>query len=143
VWQHLLSSQCQMRSNAVCFTLTFLWAVKLHISLSFCRREMQPFIKLSFCAPLSRMQSLPCKVAVVNFTNILRAAFTRANPNSAIKLLNLTVLFALLGYACVKAAHKMFVKLTPGYLTMPSKTSFCGSPPLLFLDSLYLFNCKR
>ena len=47
----------------------------------------------------------------VNFTNILRAAFTRSDPKSAIKLLNLTVFFALLGSVRVKAAHRMLVKL--------------------------------
>ena len=49
----------------------------------------------------------------VNFTNILRAAFTGADPKSAIKLLNLTVFFALLGSARVKAACRTLVKLTP------------------------------
>ena len=51
---------------------------------------------------------------VVNFTNVLQAAFTRADPKSAIKLLNLTVFFALFGSAQVKAACRMLVKLTPG-----------------------------
>ena len=49
----------------------------------------------------------------VNFTNILRAAFTRADPQSAKKLLNLTVFFALLGSGRVKAACRTLVKLTP------------------------------
>ena len=35
--------------------------------------------------------------AGVNFTNVLRAAFTRADPKSAKKQLNLTDIFALLG----------------------------------------------
>jgi len=48
----------------------------------------------------------------VNFTNILRAAFTRADPKSANKQLNLTVFFALLGSARVKAARRTLVKLT-------------------------------
>ena len=49
----------------------------------------------------------------VNFTNILRAAFTRADPKSAIKLLILTVFFALLGSVRIKAARRMLVKLRP------------------------------
>ena len=49
----------------------------------------------------------------VNFTNILRAGFMCADPKSAIKLLNLTVFFALLGSSCVKSARRMLVKLTP------------------------------
>ena len=39
---------------------------------------------------------------------------TSADPKSALKLLNLNVFFALLGSACVKAAHRTLVKLTPG-----------------------------
>ena len=49
----------------------------------------------------------------VNFTNVLRPAFTHTDPKSAIKLLNLTVFFALLGSARVKAACRTLVKLTP------------------------------
>jgi len=52
----------------------------------------------------------------VNFINILQAAFMRADHKSAIKLLNLTVFFALLGYARIKAAQRMLVKLTPGHI---------------------------
>ena len=50
----------------------------------------------------------------VNFTNSLRAAFTRADPKSAIKLLNLTVFFVLLGSSSIKDARRMLMKLTPG-----------------------------
>ena len=53
--------------------------------------------------------------AGVNFTNVLWAAFKRRDPKSEIKLLNLTVFFALLGSERVKAAHIMLVKLTPGH----------------------------
>ena len=42
----------------------------------------------------------------------LRAAFTWVGHKSKKKLLDLTVFFALLGYAHVKAACKMLVKLT-------------------------------
>ena len=52
----------------------------------------------------------------VNFTKILRAAFTLADPKSAKKVLNLTVLFALLVSAGVKAAYKTLMKLTPGLI---------------------------
>jgi len=44
-------------------------------------------------------------ISGVNFTNILRAAFMHADPNSAKKKL----FFALLGSACVKAAHNMLM----------------------------------
>ena len=63
----------------------------------------------------------------VNFTNILQAAFTRADPKSAIKLLNLTVFFALLGSASVKAARRTLVKLTPDGTSVlkRSRNLFC------------------
>ena len=46
----------------------------------------------------------------------------RADPKSAIKRLNLTVFFELLGFAHVKAACRMLVKLTPG--RKPDTASF-------------------
>jgi len=50
---------------------------------------------------------------VVDFTNILRADFTHADPKSVKKNDNLTVFFALSGSECVKAAHIMLMKLKP------------------------------
>ena len=50
----------------------------------------------------------------VNFSNILRAAFTYANPRSAKKTVNLTIFFVLLGSMCVKAANRRLMKLTQG-----------------------------
>ena len=50
----------------------------------------------------------------VNFTNVLRAAFTHANLKSTKKTIRLSSFFALLGSGHVKAAHRMLVKLTPG-----------------------------
>ena len=47
----------------------------------------------------------PWMIQGVNFTNVLRTAFMRADPKSAMKLLNLTVFFALLGSAHIKAAR--------------------------------------
>ena len=44
----------------------------------------------------------------------LRTAFTQTGPKKRKKLLDLTVLFALLGSACVKADRKIMVKLTLG-----------------------------
>ncbi len=50
----------------------------------------------------------------VNFINVLRAAFTRADPESAKKTVKLSVFFALSGSVkSVKAAHRTLVKLTP------------------------------
>ncbi len=52
---------------------------------------------------------------VVDFTNILRAAFMLADPKSAKNTVKQSVFFlALLGSACVKAGNIMLVKLTPG-----------------------------
>jgi len=51
----------------------------------------------------------------VNFINILQAAFTRTDPNSAKKTDNLTAFFVHLGSARVKAAHRTLMKLTPGF----------------------------
>ena len=49
----------------------------------------------------------------VNFINILRVAFTRANPKSAKKTVKSSSFFALLGSACVKAACRTLMKCSP------------------------------
>ena len=51
---------------------------------------------------------------MVNFINDLYAAFTHADPESVTFQLSHKYLFILLGSACVKAAQKMLMKLTPG-----------------------------
>ncbi len=48
----------------------------------------------------------------VDFTNILREAFKRADPKSTKKTDNLTVFLALMGSAHVKASNEVLVKLT-------------------------------
>ena len=48
--------------------------------------------------------------------------FTHADPLSA---KSLTVFFALLGSACVKAARKMLVKLTPNVRGLAKLLSYC------------------
>jgi len=50
----------------------------------------------------------------INFINVLQAAFTPANPESAKRKVKLSVFFPLLGSASAKAARRMLVKLTPG-----------------------------
>jgi len=50
----------------------------------------------------------------VDSTNILHAAFAHAHPIGAKRQSSHQRLFVLLGSACVKAASKMLVKLTPG-----------------------------
>ena len=49
----------------------------------------------------------------VNFTNILQAAFTRADPKIAKKTVKFSSFIALLGSSHVKAARRTLVKLTP------------------------------
>ncbi len=49
--------------------------------------------------------------ASVNLTNILKAAFVCSDPESAKKIDNLTVFFALLGSAHAKAAYIILMKL--------------------------------
>ena len=49
----------------------------------------------------------------VNFTNVLQAAFTRANPNRVKKTVKLSSLFALLGSAPIKPACKHVDEIDP------------------------------
>jgi len=51
----------------------------------------------------------------VNFINVLQAAFTLADPESAKKTVKSSSFFALSGSAGVKAARIMLMKLTPGF----------------------------
>ena len=62
------------------------------------------------------MQPAKCLVETpgVNFTNVLQAAFTLADPKSAKKSLKLSSFIALLGSVRVKAVRRTLVKLTPG-----------------------------
>jgi len=53
-----------------------------------------------------REYTIPASKSGVNFINVLIAAYTRADPESAKKTDNLTVFFALSGSACIKAARK-------------------------------------
>ena len=75
-----------------------------------------------FCTYIVRLKEIgakaACKMLVkltpgVNFTNVLQAAFTSADPKSTKKTVKLSSFIALLGFAHVKAAHRMLVKLTP------------------------------
>jgi len=54
----------------------------------------------------------------VNVINVLRAAFTLADPKSTKKTVKSSSFFALSGSVSVKAAHKMLMKLTPGIRTV-------------------------
>jgi hypothetical protein len=51
--------------------------------------------------------------AGVNFTNIIRAAFTQADPKSAKKTVKLSVFFEHSGSACIKSALRTMIKIDP------------------------------
>ncbi len=51
----------------------------------------------------------------VDFTNVLRKTFTRADPKSTKKTDGLAIFFALLESSRIKAAHKMLMKLNSGF----------------------------
>jgi len=63
-------------------------------------------LESSTCSWISRLG--------VNFTNVLQAAFTSSDLKSAKRQSSHQCLFALLGSARTKAAHKMLEKLTEG-----------------------------
>ena len=50
----------------------------------------------------------------VHFINVLRAAFSPADPESAKKTDNFPVFSVLLGSVCIKAARRTLMILTPG-----------------------------
>jgi len=56
--------------------------------------------------------------AGVNFINILQAAFMRTDHESPKKTFKSAVSFSLLGHMIIKAARKMFMKLTPVSYTL-------------------------
>jgi len=84
--------------------------------------------KLAKCRAFPR--SLCCGIPIVNFTNILQAAFfirkfvlqvisnyssfTCEDPQSAKNTLKLSIYFVLSGSGLVKAACRKLMKLTPG-----------------------------
>jgi hypothetical protein len=79
--------------------------------------QCQTVIQEKLCKAVSYEKAV-CKMLVkltlaFDFTNILCTAFTCAGPKSAKKTDDLTVLFALWGYRCVKGEHKL-LKLIPG-----------------------------
>ena len=69
----------------------------------------------------------------VNFINILHAAFTLADPESAKKLLDLTVFFALLVSAPVKSTRRTLMKSTQGRAHLFRETLFFFFSKSIFL----------
>ena len=67
---------------------------------------------------------------MVNFTNILQAVFTRADPKSAEKTVKLSSFFALLGSSRVEAAHRTLVKLTLMVNLIPGRLIFLAGEEL-------------
>jgi len=68
----------------------------------------------------------------VNFINVLRAAFTLSDPKSVKTYWWLNWTVTLLGSACIKAAHRMLMKLTPG-------VNFTNILQSAFLDAAFLY----
>jgi len=63
------------------------------------------------------------KIPGLNFINVLRTAFTQADPESVKFQLSRQHLFTLLGSASIKAAGRTLMKLTPGLLDKQVQTS--------------------
>ena len=61
-----------------------------------------------------RENEITFKRSGVNFINVLRTSFMRADPKSVKNAVMLSIFFTLLGSTDVIAAHKMLVKLTAG-----------------------------
>ena len=72
----------------------------------------------------------------------LRTAFTQADPKSAIKLLNLTVFFAVLGSARVKAARRTSVKLTLGE-DVKNRKDKSGHNPIKLKEKKFSYTFKK
>jgi hypothetical protein len=66
-------------------------------------------IEIILIVATSKLPQIP----LVDFINVLQAAFTFADPKSVKKTDFLTVFCALSGSAHVKAAHRTLMKLTP------------------------------
>jgi len=64
--------------------------------------DLKPFLCACMC--------IKCWTGV-NFINV--AALMRADPKSVKKTVKLFVIFTLLGYARIKAVHRMLMKLSP------------------------------
>ena len=82
-----------------CLSLIFSFSLIISLSLS---------LKLS-CSETTCSTWGP---SWVNFTNVLRGAFTCVDPKSAKKTVKLSSFFALLESVHVKAARRMLVKFT-------------------------------
>jgi len=65
----------------------------------------------------------------INFINVLRTAFTNADPNSVKTTHDFAVYFTLSGSACAKAAWRTLIKLTPeGYKIQTRQTQNTARP---------------
>jgi hypothetical protein len=84
---------------------------------SFCLSHT--FLAYSLSLPLSKVVAVPHMGSILPtfYEQLLRTQIPKVQKNTV----KLSVFFALLGSACVKAAHKMLVKSTPGlWLALPS-----------------------
>jgi len=128
---------CNQGSISLTFYLHFLYKSALR-SFSIVTFWLCNFAKiLAQKAPMLLMIMLMKLTPGVNFTNIIWAAFTHADPQSAKKTVKLSVFFALSGSAHAKAGRKTMMKLTPSLsLFMTISTCFNNSPQLECFFSL-------
>ena len=77
-----------------------------------------------------------CLLPDVNFTNVLCTTVMHLDPKSVKKIDNFTVFFMLLGSACMKAVHRMLMKLSPAFLLSPGGRIFWKSKLILTLHCL-------
>jgi len=61
----------------------------------------------------------------LNFINILRTAFTLADPKSVKKTVKLSIFFTLLGSTNVKAVRRTLMNLSPGSWSPGSRSRDC------------------
>jgi len=80
-------------------------------------------------------------VLKLNFINVLRTAFTLADPKSVKRYWGLDWVLTLLGSACVKAVCRMLMKLTPGIFGVCYFAWFLSIPFRFFFCHVFFFFC--
>jgi len=116
------------------FLLDSIFCLKMAYSKS--NRQVLSIIYGLFSVENKLLQRFPARChdwAELNFTNVLRAAFTLVDPKSIKKIDNLTVFFMLLGSAHVKAVRRTLMKLSPCSRAIPNLNKSFN----LFRDKLF------
>ncbi len=82
------------------------------LAFSYVTRNLH-WVFVSNCLIIIEMEIHYFEIPGVNFINVLWAAFTHKDPQSAKKTVKLSVFFVLWGSSHTKAARKTLMKLTP------------------------------